>query len=293
MPEQSASTPHPSPRWNYHDLPYERIDPEVMAGEETLFYFLATASFVEITTDIYTRNLIEYFAGDEEVEAWLASDWEPEEMQHGHALKRYVQTAWPDFDWETAYDAFIAEYRECCQAEFLGPTPTLEMARRCVVETGTCSYYTMIGKLSPCPVLRALTDNIRTDEAGHYTHFHGYFQRYRQAEKPSRAEITKALWGRIKEIDGEDAYIAYKYVWKARHPGEEFKREYYRRFTRLMRGLAVKQYPFRMAVHMMTQPLGFGLKTQQRLTATLAVSARLIARATGNRPGQSTAATRP
>lgn len=282
MSEQSASIRNASPRWDYRDLPYERINTESMAGEEAMLYFLATASFVEITTDIYTRNLIEYFAGDEEVEQWLADGWEPEEMQHGHALKRYVQTAWPDFDWEAAYDAFIAEYRECCQAEFLGPTPALEMARRCVVETGTCSYYTMIRNLSPCPVLRELSGNIRTDEAGHYKHFHDYFKRYRQAEKPSRTAITKALWGRIREIDGEDAYLAYKYVWKARHPDEAFKRKYYREFTRLMRELAVKQYPFRMAAHMMTQPLGFGLKAQKRLTSALAVTARFLARATGH-----------
>src|SRR5699024_12385081 len=57
--------------------------------------------------------------------------------------------------------------------------------------------------------------------------------RYRHADQPSRAAIIRALWGRIREIDGEDAYLAYKYVWKARHPGEEFQRKYYRRFTRL------------------------------------------------------------
>lgn len=281
MPEQSARKQHKSPCWDYRALHYEHIDREVMANEEAIFYFLATASFVEITTDLYTRNLVEYFAGDGEVEQWLATGWEPEKMQHGHALKRYVRAAWPEFDWQTAYDKFIAEYRECCQSEFLGPTPALEMARRCVVETGTCSYYTMIANLSPCPVLTELARNIRTDEAGHYRHFHDYFKRYRKTEKPSRPAIIKALWGRIKEIDGEDAYLAYKYVWKARHPGVTFRRRHYRHFLRLTRGLAGTHYPFRMAAYMMLQPIGMNLKNQKRATSTLAATARLIARRTG------------
>lgn len=268
-------------RWHYQDLPYAQVKPNRMAAESMLFYLVATASFIEITTELYTCNLREYFSGDGEVCDWLKQGWEPEEMQHGRALKRYIEVAWPDFDWDAAYRDFLAEFRECCQTEFLGPTRALEMARRCVVETGTCSYYTMMRNLSPCPVLEEIANNIRTDEAGHYRHFHDYFKRYRTAERPSRAAITGVLWGRIREIDGEDALIAYKHAWLARHPGETFKHESYRRFSRTTRALAVDHYPFRMAAHMMTQPLGYGYKSQRRITAALAAGARLFARTTG------------
>lgn len=272
--------PPPALRWRHEDLPYESIDRAAMADRTVIFYLLAIASFVEITTDLYTRNLIDYYGDDDEIRGWLASGWEPEELQHGRALRRYVQEVWPDFDWESAYASFIDEYRDCCKVELLGPTHTLEMARRCIVETGTCSYYTMIQRLSPCPVLGQLARNIRTDEAGHYRHFYGYFERYRGSEATTRRQILKTLIARVREIDGEDGYIAYKHVWLARNPGRSFEKRYYRRFSRTVRALATQYYPFRMAMHMATKPLGLGLKTQKRTEAVLATTVRLAALAT-------------
>ncbi len=265
-------------RWRHDALPYEGINHAAVAENHTLFYMLATASFVEITTDLYTRNLIDYYDGDDEVQGWLDSGWEPEELQHGTALRRYIAEAWPDFDWEAAYERFFNDYRNYCRVELLGPTRALEMARRCIVEMGTCSYYTMIMRVAPCPVLRELADNIRTDEASHYRHFHSYFLRYRREERPSRASILKALAQRIREIDGEDGFIAFKHVWLAMNPGRRFTKRHYRRFGRLLRKIAVGHYPFRMAVHMASQPLGFSRRTQRYTDIALAGTARLIAR---------------
>src|SRR5579885_2521409 len=97
-------------RWTLADIPYAQIARDAVARDDELFYLVTAASFIEITTDLYTRNLIEYFSGDPEVTAWLAEHWEHEELQHGQALKRYVQAAWPQFDWESAYRSFFAEY---------------------------------------------------------------------------------------------------------------------------------------------------------------------------------------
>ncbi len=268
-------------RWQHEELPWDAIDRDVMADDRLLFYLLATASFIEITTDLYTRNLIEYYAGNDEVQDWLAEGWEPEELQHGKALRRYVQTVWPEFNWEGTYRRFFDEYQTCCKVELLDPTPALEMARRCIVETGTCSYYTMIGSYAPCRVLKELTDHIRKDEAGHYHHFHDHFLRYREDERPGRGAILKALVGRIREIDGEDGFIAFKYVWQADHPGGTFHKRYYTRMTRLIRRMAVDHYPFRIAAHMMSQPLGFRPRTQSWVDAGLSCAARFFSRLTG------------
>ena len=67
---------------------------------------------------------------------WLSGQWEPEELRHGAALKRYVQTAWPEFDWNAAYRGFFEEYSRCCGIEAFAGTRALELAARCVVETG-------------------------------------------------------------------------------------------------------------------------------------------------------------
>lgn len=281
MDGPSVEGKRPALRWRLEALPFESVERDALVDNRIVFYLLATASFVEITTDLYTRNLIDYFAGDREIQGWLAGGWEPEELQHGRALRRYVETVWPDFEWEISYRKFLAEYRECCKVELLGPTRALEMARRCIVETGTCSYYTMIQRLAPCPVLAELAGNIRTDEASHYRHFYDYFRRYSKEEGPSRRQVLRALIGRIREIEGEDGYIAFKHVWLAVNPGARFEKRYYRRFTRAVRKVAVEHYPFRMAATMATKPLGLMEKSQRRTVATLAGSARFAARLTG------------
>ncbi|MGH8281597.1 MAG: ferritin-like domain-containing protein, partial [Gammaproteobacteria bacterium] len=82
-------------RWNLDDIPWHSIDRTALADGEMFFYLVTTASFIETATDTYARNLIEYYAGDAEATAWLEQHWQHEELQHGCALKRYVQTAWP------------------------------------------------------------------------------------------------------------------------------------------------------------------------------------------------------
>lgn len=265
-------------RWHYQDLPFEQIQKSEMDKHKLLLYMVTSASFVEITTDLYTRNLITYFAGDNEVQAWLGEGWEPEEMQHGEALKQYSKIAWPHFDWEAVYRRFLDDYSTYCQVEQLGPTRALEMARRCIVETGTCSYYSMLARISPCPVLRQLAEKIRADEAGHYRHFLTYFRRYFDNERPARKAILKTLWGRVKEIDGEDAYIAFKYVWEALNPGEQFQRSHYVAMSQQLRQLAVDHYPFRMATHMALQPLGLNPSVQLRIDRLAAPAIRTLMR---------------
>ena len=196
--------------WTLDDIPWHAVRRDAVAHEEELFYLVATASFIEITTELYTRNLIEYFSDDEEVTIWLGQHWECEELQHGLSLKRYVQTAWPEFDWEQAYRSFFKEYSACCQVDLLEPTRSMEMAARCVVEMGTASYYTTLSRLSSDPVLSILTDHIREDEVRHYKHFYHYFLRYREREGAGRVRVLRALWHRLKMIDGEDGLIRHE-----------------------------------------------------------------------------------
>ena len=60
-----------------------------------------------------------HYAAYPEVAEWLQQHWEPEELQHGRALRRYVEAVWPEFDWPAAYDSFFAEYSRLCTTEEL------------------------------------------------------------------------------------------------------------------------------------------------------------------------------
>ena len=94
--------------WSIEDIPYETLARASVRDDRRLFDIVASASFIEITSDLYTRNLVEFFASDREVAEWLEQHWQREELQHGAALRKYVETAWPDFDWEAAYRPSIA-----------------------------------------------------------------------------------------------------------------------------------------------------------------------------------------
>src|SRR3954463_948820 len=93
--------------WSPDDIPYDALSHDRACDDSHLFYIVASASFVEITSDLYTCNLIEYFRHDGEIVDWLENVWQKEELRHGDALMRYVRTAWPDFDWEAAYRGFL------------------------------------------------------------------------------------------------------------------------------------------------------------------------------------------
>jgi rubrerythrin len=260
--------------WSIDDIPFATLDRERVSNDDYLLYTVACASFVEITSDLYTRNLIEYFRADSDVVAWLGDQWEPEEMQHGHALRRYVETAWPDFDWETAYRVFYEDYEKYCKVELLGPTPALEMAARCVVETGTATFYRMLAETAAEPTLRALTANISRDEVGHYKHFYSFFRDYRDQERTSRAEIVRTLWRRIREVDAEDMFSAVKGVHAVLHPGQPLDLKGYEAYRRYRERFMRAHFPFEMGVRMVLKPLDLGPITNKLVEPALIALAR-------------------
>src|ERR1700749_501460 len=211
--------------WSVEDIDYESIDGSLIHDNAELFYLLAAASFVEITSDLYTKNLIEFFQGDAEIENWLANFWELEEVQHGTALKRYVQAVWPEFDWEDAYRGFFEEYGRACTMDALAENHALEMVARCVDETGTSSFYRTLSDASPEPVLKQITANISSDEVRHYKHFYRYFLDYKDRERPGRVAILRQLWKRGTDVKAEDAYFAFKHVFLVRNPEDSFTYE--------------------------------------------------------------------
>jgi hypothetical protein len=261
--------------WSLDDIPWHAIRRDAVAPAETLFYLLASASLMESATDLYTENLIDFFVGDEEVTSWLENYWLPEELQHGRALRRYVEVAWPEFDWEPARRRFVDEFRPFCDIA-LEPTRTLEMASRCVVEMGTASYYRTLSHASPDPVLATLTRHIAEDEVRHYKHFYRYFRKYRDAETPGRAAILAALYRRLRMTGGDDTFIVFKHVYSARHPGEPFDVGVYRRVRRECRTLVRDHIPHDMGVRMLLKPLGLGPRVQRMTLRVIAALARHV-----------------
>jgi hypothetical protein len=268
----------PGTPWTVDDIPYHRTARERVRENRLLFYIVASAAFVEITSDVYTRNLVEYFRGDDEIVGWLERSWERDEVQHGVALKRYVQTVWPEFDWDGAYRSFLAEFMQFCKLDQLASTRALEMAARCVVETGTATFYRMLAEVSPEPVLREIASKISLDEVRHYKHFYRYFLRYGENERIGRCAVLRALWARIGEIDSEDAYYSFKHVYLARDPGIAFDKGAYRGFRDGIRRMGREHFPYAMATKMLLKPLDLCVPLSRIVIPTATAATRLLFR---------------
>jgi hypothetical protein len=275
MTEREARYPGGA-SWLIDDIPYHALEREQVKNNALLLYIVATAAFVEITSDVYTRNLVDFFRGDADVVDWLENAWESEELQHGGTLKRYVETAWPDFGWDDAYRGFLAEFLRFCSVDQLAATRALEMAARCVIETGTAAFYRALAEMSPEPVLRTIAATISADEVRHYKHFYRFFLRYRERERPSRAAVARTLWARIGEVDAEDAFYAFKHVYLACNPHAEFRDNYYAAFRAQLRPLAVRHFPHRMASRMLLKPLGLSAPVGRLAVPAVASASRLL-----------------
>ena len=241
--------------WTLDDIPWRDIRRDLVAPSDALYYMVTTASLIESATHLYAHNLVAHFSSDSEAVGWLARNWEPEELQHGRALREYVKHVWPEFDWETVYGSFLSEFSAACKVDALLPQLSLELASRCVVEMGTASYYTALSKASGDPVLSVLAQHIFEDEVGHYKHFYKYFLRHQEIERTSRSKILGALWHRLKMIEGEDGYIALKYAYLARYPGRLYDARIYRRELKIIRKFSARHFPIPMSVKMLLKPL--------------------------------------
>lgn len=268
--------PHrPDLRWRLEDLDFAPIDCARLRQRDDLFLLVCSASFIESGTDTYTRNLVDYFADDAEVGSWLLEHWEPEELQHGRALKAYIHHVWPEFDWDGAYAEFFSEYAKLCTVEQLEPTRGQEMVARCIVEMGTTTYYQALNTVCNEPVLRELTWHIRNDEVQHYKHFYHYFLKYREREALGRPKVMAALWRRVAELRQSDTDIALRHAAAWYFRGRE-KPPTFNAVSQQVYTLMSAQYPVDLAVRMALKPLLLGGRMQRWAERPLAAVARRV-----------------
>jgi len=261
-------------RWSVDRIPYDTIDRDAVDTDGALFFTVTSASLVEFAAATYAGALIEFFRDDAELAGWLRDRWQPEELQHGEALKRYVQAAWPDFDWDDAYGGFVAELAPLYSVERLAPTRALEMLARCFVESGTATFYRTLAALAPEPVLKQVTSHIGADEVRHYKHFYRHYLHYKAFEKPGRAALWRTLWARSSEIDAEDLVYAVKHILRVHRPDIRWQRSAYEAARNASFRMMREHYPFAMAVRMLLQPLGIGPGVTRFVTPLAAAGAR-------------------
>ncbi len=175
--------------WTLDDIPWQRFDRSKVDPE--LVRLVKAASLVEANGADYAHYLCGVFADDAQFQD-AARRWGDEEVQHGLALGRWAHLADPSFDHEAARQRFTQGFRvDLHAARSVRGSRAGELVARCIVETGTSSYYSALGEAAQEPVLQAICARIAADEIRHYRLFHDHLERYLARER-------LGFWGRLR-----------------------------------------------------------------------------------------------
>lgn len=195
--------------WSLDDIDWARFDASKVSPD--LVAVIKTAAMVERNGADYARYLHGVFRDDPAFCA-AASEWAVEEEQHGRALGRWAEIADPAFDMEASFARFTAMYRIPVGAEAsVRGSRTGELCARCVVETGTSSFYSAIRDAVDEPVLKQICKHIAADEFRHYQLFYRHMERYLAdaREGASTWERFKVAFTRFREADDDEIASAF------------------------------------------------------------------------------------
>ncbi|MXV44487.1 acyl-ACP desaturase [Saccharibacter sp. 17.LH.SD] len=186
--------------WDAFDA--SKVDPSIVS-------LIKSASVVERNARDYTEYLVHVFAGDQGfIDA--AQNWAEEEVQHGDALGKWAMLADPSWNYEEAFKRYRDTYRIDVDVDAsIRGSRTGEMIARCMVETGTSSFYTSLADATDEPVLKAVCKQIAADEYRHFKLFYDCMHRYLKREKLGRWARLRIALSRVLESEDDELATAY------------------------------------------------------------------------------------
>jgi hypothetical protein len=193
--------------WSLDDVDWAKFQPQNV--DMDVLPLVKAAAMVERNGTDYAVYLGRVFYDDPDFR--VASDnWAVEEVQHGDALGRWAMLADPAWDFETAFARYRAGYKLPLDADAsIRGSRTGELIARCMVETGTSSYYTALADATDEPVLEQVCRLIAADEYRHFKLFYDHMRRYLAREKIGVLRRLRIAAGRITET--EDDELAYAF----------------------------------------------------------------------------------
>ena len=224
--------------WRIDDVDWGRFDPTRIDAD--LVPLVKAAAMVERNGRDYARYLNGVFRDDPDFQA-AADYWADEEVQHGDALGRWAMLADPAWDYEAAFARYRAGFKIKVDADAsIRGSRTGELIARCMVETGTSSYYTALAEATDEPVLKQICKLIAADEYRHFKLFYDHMKRYLERENIGLLRRLRIALGRVGEA--EDDELAYAYHCGNEPESQPFRHDY---CTAAYMGRAMTVYRFR------------------------------------------------
>jgi len=196
--------------WSLDDVDWSKFDASKV--DPALLATMKGASLVEYNAHDYVEYLSRVFKDAGAATLANIERWGQEEVQHGLALGRWSELADPSFDFKGTFARFRAGYRPPHFAsdsdESIRGSRRGEMVARCVVESGTSSFYSAIRDACEEPVLKEIAGRIAADE---YRHYKLFFETLHEQDEPDLPLWRKLLVAvtRIKESDDDELSYAY------------------------------------------------------------------------------------
>ena len=224
--------------WHIDQVDWDRFDPARV--DPALIPLVKAAAMVERNGTDYAIYLHRVFHDDPDFQA-AADNWATEEVQHGDALGRWAMLADPTWSYEAAFARYKAGYSIPLDADAsVRGSRTGELIARCMVETGTSSYYTALAEATDEPVLRQVAKLIAADEYRHFKLFYDHMRRYLSRERIGLLRRLSIAAGRVGE--SEDDELAY--AWYCGNESGDQPYEHGRCIASYM-GPAMSYYRFR------------------------------------------------
>jgi hypothetical protein len=195
--------------WSLDDIDWSRFDASKVDPE--LLPAVKGAALVEHNARDYVGYLKRVYRGAPARTLETIERWGEEEVQHGLALGRWAEMADPTFHFQDSFARFRAGYRP---EHFLNGEGSVrgsrrgEMIARCVVESGTSSFYTAMREGVEEPVLKDVAAHIAADEFRHYKLFYEMLMEDAEPDLP----LWRKLWvaaTRFQEANDDELAYAY------------------------------------------------------------------------------------
>jgi len=195
--------------WGPDDIAWEKFDRS--KAQPWMIDAIKSAALVEYNAPDYVTYLKRIFPEPEF--APVIEQWGREETNHGRVLGRWAELADPAFRLEEATVRFRAGYKPAHFAS--GDAVSVrgsrrgEMIARCVVESGTSSYYTAIKEATDEPVLKEIAGRIAADEFRHYKLFYETLHKQDEPDLPFWRKVAIAVRRITESDDDEISYSHY------------------------------------------------------------------------------------
>jgi hypothetical protein len=208
--------------WRIEEVPWDRFDPSKLNPE--IVALVKAAAMVERNGVDYGTYLNRVFQDDPDFRA-AADRWSLEEVQHGDTLGRWAMLADPGWDFERAFSRYKTGYHlPLLDADLsVRGSRTGELIARCMVESGTSSYYSALGDACDEPVLKDICRLIAADEFRHFKLFYDHMKRYLKRERVGILQRLRIALSRIGE--SEDDELAYAFYCGNAPPEAAYRHE--------------------------------------------------------------------